>query len=311
MLHEITRDPAMLLWLSGTKNTKWSPNENYARELMELFTLGAGRGYSEQDVREQARALTGFDNEWRRGLGAHNVHFERKRHDAGTKRIFGKSGSFDWQDAVRLCLRHPNHPSFFVEKLWGYFVPTALDGATRRSLEQLYRPDLQIRPVVEAILRHPALYTGPRMVKPPVVYTAGLLRGCGRGIDTTSWSWISDMAGQRLFMPPNVAGWDDDRWLDTATFRGRWTTANQAARAFSVTDKQAGSISGDPEKLVAAAIAFWGSPTVRPETRAALLEFARRSMHDANQSWKRKSYPVLVTNALRQLVAVSPDLQTC
>ncbi len=229
LLRDITRDPAMLLWLSGTENTKWSPNENYARELMELFTLGAGRGYTERDVREQARALTGFDSDWRRGIGSHNFRFERKRHDSGTKRIFGKSGAYDWEDAVRLCLRHPKHPSFFVEKLWGYFVPTALDGATRRSLEQLYRRDLQIRPVVEAILRHPALYTGPRMVKPPVVYTAGLLRGSGRGIDTTSWGWISELAGQRLFLPPNVAGWDDDRWLDTATFRGRWMTANQAA----------------------------------------------------------------------------------
>ncbi|MCP9486481.1 MAG: DUF1800 domain-containing protein [Gaiellaceae bacterium MAG52_C11] len=311
MLRELTRDPAMLLWLSGTENTKWSPNENFARELMELFTLGAGGGYSERDVREQARALTGFDSDWRRGIGSHNFRFERKRHDSGTKRIFGRSGAFDWEDAVRLCLRHPSHPSFFVEKLWGYFVPTPPDAATRRSLERLYRQDLQIRPVVEAILRHPALYTGPRMVKPPVVYTAGLLRGMGRGIDTTSWAWISNMAGQRLFMPPNVAGWDDDRWLDTATFRGRWTTANQAARVFSVTDKQAGSISGDPERLVDAAIAFWGSPTLRAETRAALLGFARRAMRDANQSWKRKSYPVLVTNALRQLVAVSPDLQTC
>ena len=64
MLREITSDPAMLLWLSGTENTKWSPNENYARELMELFTLGAGRGYTERDVREQARALTGFGNDW-------------------------------------------------------------------------------------------------------------------------------------------------------------------------------------------------------------------------------------------------------
>ena len=310
MLRDVTSDPAMLLWLSGTENTKWSPNENYARELMELFTLGAGRGYTEQDVREQARALTGFDNDWRRGAGPHNFRFERKRHDTGRKRIFGKSGTFDWKDAVSLCLLHPNHPSFFVEKLWGYFIPTPPDAATRRSLERLYGRDLQIRPVVEAILRHPALYTGPRMVKPPVVYTAGLLRGCGRGIDTTSWAWISGMTGQRLFMPPNAAGWDDERWLDIATFRGRWFTANQAGRAFSVTDKQVGSISGDPQKLVAAAIAFWGSPTIRPATRAALLEFARRSMGDVNHPWKRKSYPVLVTNALRQLVAMSPDLQT-
>ena len=168
---------------------------------MELFTLGAGRGYSERDVREQARALTGFDNDWKRGAGNVNFRFDRERHDAGTKRIFGKRGTFDWQDAVRLCLTHPKHASFFVDKLWRYFIPTAPDAGTRRSLEAMYRKDYEIRPVVEAILRHPALHTGPRMVKPPAVYTAGLLRAIGRGIDTTSWAWLASGSGQRLHAP--------------------------------------------------------------------------------------------------------------
>src|SRR4029453_19022388 len=90
LLREITADPAMLLWLSGTDNTKWSPNENYARELMELFTLGEGHGYTERDVREQARALTGWRNDWRRGAGATNFRFDRPRHDEGFKTIFDK-----------------------------------------------------------------------------------------------------------------------------------------------------------------------------------------------------------------------------
>jgi uncharacterized protein (DUF1800 family) len=300
----------MLLWLSGTENTKWSPNENYARELMELFTLGAGRGYTEHDVREQARALTGFQNDWKRGVGAHNFRFESKRHDTGQKRIFGKRGNFGWQDAVRLCLTHPKHRSFFVDKLWRYFVPTAPDGATRRALEALYAKDFQIRPVVETILRDPALYTGPRMVKPPAVYNAGLLRALGRGIDTTAWAWLSSGTGQRLFLPPNVAGWDDERWLDTATFRGRWWVANYAIRPYSLTDTQAASLPAEPQALVDGAIAFWGSPTLRPETRTALLAFATKALGDADSKWKRTSYRFLTANALRQLVAVSPDLQT-
>jgi uncharacterized protein (DUF1800 family) len=310
LLREITKDPAMLLWLSGTDNTRWSPNENYARELMELFTLGAGRGYTERDVREQARALTGWRNSWRSGVGAHAFRYDRERHDRGVKRVFGQRGPYDWQDAVRLCLAHRRHPAFFVEKLWSYFVPTPPDAATRRSLERLYRRDGAVRPVVEAILRHPALYGGPRMVKPPAVYTAGLLRALGRGVDTTEWSWLAGMSGQRLFMPPNVAGWDDDRWLDTATFRGRWWIANYATRPYSLTDKQAASVPSQPDALVDDAIAFWGSPTLRAETRGALLSFARTALGDANQSWKRRSYPFLVANALRQLVAVSPDYQT-
>src|SRR5215210_6390405 len=117
LLLEVTRDPAMLLWLSGTDNTKDSPNENYARELMELFTLGAGRGYSERDVREQARALTGWRNTWREGVGPTRFRFDRERHDLGMKRVFGRRGRFGWHDAVRLCVTHPRHPSFFVPKL--------------------------------------------------------------------------------------------------------------------------------------------------------------------------------------------------
>jgi uncharacterized protein (DUF1800 family) len=310
MVREVTRDPAMLLWLSGTENSKSSPNENYARELMELFTLGAGRGYTERDVREQARALTGFASDWRRGAGSVNFRFERDRHDSGMKRVFGASGRFDWEDSVQLCLRHPSHASFFVEKLWGYFVPSAPDPATRRLLERMYRSDFQIRPVVEAILRHPVLYTGPRMVKPPAVFNAGLLRARGRGIDTLAWAWLSGESGQRLFRPPNVSGWDDERWLDTATFRGRWQVANYASRPYSLTDKQAASLPSEPKALVAEAIAFWGSPTLRPETRAALVAFARRAMADADAKWKRTSYRFLTANALRQLVVMSPDYQT-
>ncbi len=310
LLEEITKDPAMLLWLSGTDSTKWAPNENYARELMELFTLGAGNGYSEQDVREQARALTGFDKDWARGQGAHNFRFEARRHDTGPKRIFGKRGDFDWRDAVRLCLGHQRHPGFFVEKLWGYFAPGTPDPATRRSLEALYRKDFAVRPVLEAILLHPALYTGPRMVKPPVVYNAGLLRGMGRGVDTAAWSWLSGGSGQRLFVPPNVAGWDDSRWLDTATFRGRWYTANYATNGRTLTDKQAASVPADAQGLVDAAIGFWGAPTLRPETRAALVDFAQKALGDAGSRWEKRAYPVLVGNALRHLVAVSPDYQT-
>src|ERR671936_721138 len=124
LLLEVTHDPAMLLWLSGVENTKDSPNENYARELMELFTLGAGRGaYSERDVREQARALTGWRNSWDDNLGPVRFGYEKRRHDAGTKRIFGKRGAFDWRDSCRLCVHHRLHPSFFVTKLWSYFIP--------------------------------------------------------------------------------------------------------------------------------------------------------------------------------------------
>ena len=119
---------------------------------------------------------------------------------AAASRSSASSGTFAWRDAVNLCLHHPKHAPFFVDKLWSYFIPVAPDAGTRRALEAMYRNGYEIRPVVDAILRHPALYTGPRMVKPPVVYTAGLLRGLGRGIDTTAWVWLASGTGQRLFI---------------------------------------------------------------------------------------------------------------
>jgi uncharacterized protein (DUF1800 family) len=311
LLVDVTRDPAMLLWLNGSDNSKWSPNENYGREMMELFTLGAGRGYAETDVRQNARALTGFRNDWKQGAGEVNFRYDPSYHDTGTKTMFGRRGKWTWKDSCRLCVTHPDHAAFLAAKLWSYFVPTAADAATLAALAQIYvRGGHEIRPVVTAILEHPSLYTGSRMVKPPVVYNAGLLRRLGRGVDTTAWTWLGQMAGQQLFYPPNVAGWDDTRWLDTATWRGRWWIANYALDPYAL-DPGSGSQPYDAAALVDRALAFWRRPQVRASTRRALLSFARASLADAaGASWKRKQYPPMVQNALRQLIAVSPELQT-
>jgi uncharacterized protein (DUF1800 family) len=313
LVHAVTADPAMLLWLSGADNSKDAPNENYARELMELFTLGEGNGYDERDVREQARALTGFRFVWSRNKGPVNFHFDPRRHDKGSKLVFGRRGNFDFRDACNLCLDHPAHPRFMVEKLWSYFIPVPPEPRTRRALEALYREHYEVRPLLEAILRHPKLYLGPRMVKPPVVYMAGLLRTLGRRVEGGSWVWLSDGVGQRLFYPPNVAGWDDERWLDTGTFRGRWAVANEALSKFAVEQKRGKKppkVPFDAEKIVADAVYLLGSPRIRPETHKALVRFARTALSDADEDWKKDAYPPLVLNAVRQLLAVSPDLQT-
>jgi uncharacterized protein (DUF1800 family) len=309
LLLSVTRDPAMLLWLSGTENEKGSPNENYGREMMELFTLGAGRGYTERDVREQARALTGFRNDWDDDEGAVNFRYDARRHDSGLKRIFGRRGRFGWHDACRLSVHNPSHRSFFVGKLWSYFIPAPPSGATKRALERLYvHHEFAVRPVVEAILSHPRLYNGPRMVKPPVVYLAGMLRATRRGIDTEAWTWLANQAGQQLFYPPNVSGWDDDRWLDTASFLARWDLAGRVLRPVVLKTSEKAPL--DADKLVERALAFWGKPTLTGATRGALRSFAHRAVADADQKWKKSQYPPLIENALRHLIAISPDLQT-
>ncbi|MDX6662228.1 MAG: hypothetical protein QOG09_330 [Solirubrobacterales bacterium] len=316
LLLDVTHDPAMLIWLSGNENSKDAPNENYARELMELFTLGAsnsaGYPYSEEDVREQARALTGWRNDWDDNVGPTNFRYDPKLHDDGVKRIFGQRGKFGWADACSLVVGHRAHAGHFVNKLWSYFVPTPPSAKTRKALVALYKYKHRyaVRPVVEAILMHPAFYGGSSMVKPPVVYIAGMLRARGRGIDTESWTWLSDVAGQRLFEPPNVAGWDERRWLDTSTLRGRWNSAAEIVGKDEVPSDGYSEVE-TPAAALAAALSYWGNPTITSATRSQLTSFAQAAQDAAVADWQRGTYRALRQNALRLLIATSPDMETC
>src|SRR4051812_48073146 len=177
MVRAITQNPAMILFLDLASNRKGEINENYAREVMELFTLGADRGaYTEQDVRELARSLSGWVADYTPGLGFTSFRWVQSEWDPYPKTVFGRTANFTWEHAYRMCVYHPEHPTFFVEKLWSYFIPTPPSDADRASLEATYvNNDFEVIPVVRAILKHPALYQGPRMVKPPAVFAAGML----------------------------------------------------------------------------------------------------------------------------------------
>jgi len=313
LLKGITIDPAMLQWLNGVASTKRSPNENYARELMELFTLGADRGaYTETDIRELARALTGWRADYTAPIGSNNFRFDPDRADTGAKTVFGRTGNWNWEDACRLCVENPKHASFFATKLWSYFVPTPPSADTLRELTKLYvSGGYGMRPVVEAILMHPDLYLGEAMVKPPVVYLAGLLRASGRAIDTDVWAQLCAEAGQLLFWPPNVSGWDDSRWLDTGTMRARWlfvTYVLEGHGYFDARDKPY-SASETTDAALNRALEHWGWPALRVEQQSELVRFAKRSAALATRHWQQAPYRALRQNGLRQLIAVSPDLQ--
>lgn len=309
----VTVDPAMLIYLSGIENERAAPNENYGREMLELFSLGAGSGYTEDDIRETARALTGWSADYRDGVGYVNFRFRPDRHDPAFKVIFGKAGKFDWNDVVRLALQHPAHPGHFVGRMWSQFIPVPPDSDTRSALEQLYvASSYDIKAVVGAILRHPTLFTGPRMPKSPVVYTAGLLRRLGRGISSEDWVYLSARAGQQLFYPPNVAGWDETRWYDTSTFMARWQIAGKALEPLALEPgKSKRKVAADPAAVVASALAFWRSPQLEPQTLAALTDFARRTVDAAAvNDDKLAAYPQMAVNGVRHMIAVSPELQT-
>ncbi|HEX4563090.1 MAG TPA: DUF1800 domain-containing protein [Solirubrobacteraceae bacterium] len=313
----VTADPAMLIFLDGIYNDKDEPNENYAREMMELFSLGADRGaYTETDVREMARALTGWTAEWTESEGFQNFHFDPERHDGSDKTVFGQTGNWTWQDAVRLCVSHPLHASFFVGKLWSYFVPAPPSAATLASLQGVYvSSGLSIRAVVEAILQSPDFLYGPQLVTPPVVYNAGLLRAIERPIDTTAWAWLSAAAGQQLFYPPNVSGWDFTHWLDTSTARARWEIASYAtaktyANPWPGKGEPEYSATEEPGAALANALRYWSSPDLTGASSACIAEFADRSLQGvAIAEWQQSPYRAIRQNALRMLIATSPDMQ--
>ncbi len=311
----VTANPAMLVFLDGIYNDKDEPNENYAREMMELFSLGADRGaYTEDDVREMARVLTGWRAEWSPEAGLYNFHFDPSRHDEEPKTVFGQTGNWNWEDAVRLCVTHPLHASFFVTKLWGYFVSVPPDEATLASLQGLYvGSGYSIQAVMEAILQHPLFYAGPELVTPPVVYNAGLLRAIGRYIDTTDWAWLSAGAGQQLFYPPNVSGWDFTRWLDTSTAKARWEIANYVvAKTYPDPWAEGGSKydpTEEPSTAMSSALGYWASPLLTPETEDAIGTFAQNCLIGHTQKWELSSVRAMRQNALRMLIATSPDMQ--
>ncbi|MCO8121280.1 DUF1800 domain-containing protein [Stieleria sp. TO1_6] len=221
LVHQISADPAMLIYLDSAKNRKAHPNENFARELMELFCLGEGN-YGETDVLELARCFTGWEIK--------NKKFRKNRyqHDSGIKSVLQQRGDFDGDDGVRIVLEQPATQTFIARKLYRFFVseersPT---DALLQPLANLFREsDLQIAPVVERILGSNLFFSSNSVacrIKSPVELVMGMLRSLHATTNTQLVGRGLKNIGQGLFYPPNVKGWDGGRaWINSSTLLGR------------------------------------------------------------------------------------------
>ena len=307
MLH----DHAMQRFLDLDNSDKDDPNENFARELFELFTLGVNNGYSEKDIREAARALTGFTFNY----DTNTFGYDAKRHDDTVKTIFGRRGNFTPDDVVNLAISHPKHAPFLCKKLWSYFTTRPLPPGTLRQMVAAYKKSkTQIRPVVEIILTHPALYAGlnePDQVKPPVVYAAGLLRKTNLPVTADNWVWMLDNTGQRPFYPPNVSGWEqNEAWLTTASIRARYEMASHVIEKLEIKD---GSIkrTQTPSQALSRAIRMTGTPWTSAQSRAALTRFARESVATKTEDWQEEHYWPERLRVLCHMLLAGPDAQVC
>jgi uncharacterized protein (DUF1800 family) len=315
LLGKVTKDPAMQLFLSLTDNDKDAPNENFARELMELFTLG--KGYTERDIREAARALTGWQGVWDdNGFGG--IVFVKDRHDRRPKRVLGKRGRFGTDDILDIVCEHPRHAPFLTRKLWDFFITRPPDPATAKALVRTYRRSKgRIKPVVAQILAHPLLYAdldAPDMVKSPLVYVAGHLRTTGAGITGDDLSWRLNLMGQMPFHPPSVAGWEwGPHWLTSDTVGARFSWAN------ALLDADDGALpvpdgSGDhtltAEQQVDRALEALGRPWISAASRGALVDMADGFYDDLVKPWQVKTRPQradMLQRVLRHLILTGPD----
>jgi uncharacterized protein (DUF1800 family) len=230
LVQEISRDPAMLVYLDSATNRKAHPNENYARELMELFCLGEGN-YSEKDVQELARCFTG----WEIKLG--KFRFNNFQHDSSAKTVLGKTNLFKDGASIDWILEQPHAAQFIVGKLYRQFVcdepepPTELIEPLAAELRD---HDWQIGHVVQRILGSQLFFSAHvvgRKVRSPVDLAIGLLRSLEGTTNAHQLAADLQQNGQGLFYPPNVKGWDGGRtWINSATILGR---ANMMARVIA------------------------------------------------------------------------------
>ncbi|MCC6176243.1 MAG: DUF1800 domain-containing protein [Chloroflexi bacterium] len=231
LVKQVSRDPAMLRWLDGNANRKAAPNENYARELMELFTLGVGN-YSEDDVKAAARAFTG----WFIDPVTLSFTFTQRAHDFGNKTFLGTTGPLDGDDVVDTILAQPVAPAFLARKLFRAFVYDDPEPETvQRYADLLTASDWETKPVVEALLRSPE-FSSERAyharIKGPVEMVVGTIRSLSASTAFQDLFPSLRRMGQDLFNPPNVKGWDGGlAWVSTSTMFERFNFANRLCSA--------------------------------------------------------------------------------
>ena len=222
LLHEIARDPAMVIYLDNASNRKAQPNENFAREVMELFTLGEGH-YTEQDVKEAARAFTG----WSVDIDTGEFLFRAPQHDGGPKTVLGRSGNLTGDDVLRILLAHPRTAEHVVEKLWREFVSPSPDPEEVKRIARRFRDsryDIQV--VLRALLTSNAFYAAHNratLVKSPVDLVVGTLRQFRfKTGEMLPFALTVAQLGQNLFAPPNVKGWPGgEAWINSTTLLAR------------------------------------------------------------------------------------------
>ena len=225
LLHAVAKDPAILIFLNNQQNRKNSPNENFARELMELFTLGEGQ-YTEHDIKEAARAFTGWQVN-----KAGKFEFKTNLHDFGNKTVFGQTGDWNGDDVIDIILDDPRTAEFITRKIYAYFVnedvhPSRVQALSRHFFESNY----DISSLLTRIFKSDWFYDKDNMgnkIASPVELLVRYRRLFNLKLENDElWLRSQHVLGQVLFNPPNVAGWPSGKnWIDSSSLMFRLNLA--------------------------------------------------------------------------------------
>jgi hypothetical protein len=319
LLREMSEDPAMLVWLDGKGSKKGNPNENYAREIMELFSIGIGH-YTEKDIREAARAFTGWD------VVGDEAVYDAGQHDDGDKTVLGHTGNLTGDDVVRICLEQKTTPYFILRKLFKFLVSETVEPTDEllAPLAEDFRNGYDFGAVVAKVLRSnlffaPAAYR--TRIKSPVEFALGIVKGLEGKVGTTTLATALEQLGQSVFNPPNVKGWDGgEAWLNGQTLLYR---QNLALALTSTEDVRFGTRldpaalpakygkQGDEEVAVFFMTLFL-QDDVPSASRQRLLEYQQKAQKQAVPVyWTAEDAAHHRVRALAHLVLSLPEFQLC
>src|SRR5512145_1457863 len=221
LLHAVSRDPAMLVYLDSATNRRGQPNENFARELMELFTLGEGK-YAEQDIKEAARAFTG----WSLDLDTGEFRFRRRQHDDGLKTVLGRTVRTG-DEVLDVLLAQPATAEYVAARLWREFVsPQPQPEELARVAATFRESGYEVRAALRALLRTPAFWAPQNraaLIKSPSDLVVGTMRQFAISVnDPLPFVFLMRALGQDLLSPPNVKGWPGgEAWINSTTLLAR------------------------------------------------------------------------------------------
>jgi len=287
LTHNVSLQPAMIAYLDNDRNVLGSPNENFARELMELFTLGVNQ-YSEQDVVESARAWTGY------GLNNDDQYFfDASKHDSGSKTFFGQTGNYGGPDIINLIFSQKGVrvSQFMAEKLWSFFAYPNPSSTIINEIASAFRANWNTTEALRAIFNHPefrSVQAKQGLVRSPVEYAVAAMKHTGLRCADTNPQWSLNGMGQTPFRPPNVAGWkQNEYWISSSAV---WAKSSFAS-GMRWNQYQAGAFEDIDELTVAAsvqtALEHYGIGDASAATRSALEQFV--TSERATSRWAERS----------------------